>query len=105
MENTSVPSIQNSTFGEYVTHTCYLNACILRLVTPGTQPLTISNSYSNVMTWRSINSRGNIKMISDPDFEEIKTQYSPVSEVCERHKIVCCGKKAYNLHTKGEHAY
>ncbi|MEE8132095.1 MAG: hypothetical protein V3T40_00785 [Nitrososphaerales archaeon] len=57
------------------------------------------------MTWRSINSRGSIKLISDTDFEEIKMQYTPVIEVCERHKMVCCGKKAYNLHTKEEHAY
>ncbi len=72
---------------------------------PITQRLTISNSRTNTMTWRSINSRGSIKLISDTDFEEIKMQYTPVIEVCERHKMVCCGKKAYNLHTKEEHAY
>ena len=72
---------------------------------PNTQRLTISNSYSNVMTWRSINSRGNIKTISDFDADKLQMQYYPVSEVCQKHKMVCCGKKARTLHVKEEHSY
>ncbi len=72
---------------------------------PNTQRLTISNSRTNTMTWRSINSNGSIKTISDTRMEEIKMQYTPVIKVCEKHKMVCCGKKAYNLHAKGEHVY
>ena len=32
-------------------------------------------------------------------------QYTPVIEVCEKHKVVCCGKRARTLHAKGEHVY
>ncbi len=72
---------------------------------PNTQRLTISNSRTNIMTWRSINSSGSIKLISDPDVEEIKMQYTPVIKVCEKHKMVCCGKKARTLYVKEEHSY
>ena len=72
---------------------------------PNTQRLTISNSRTDTMTWRSINSNGSIKTISDTRMEEIKMQYTPVIEVCQKHKIVCCGKKARTLHVKEEHSY
>ncbi len=72
---------------------------------PNTQRLTISNSLTNAMTWRSINSNGSIKLISDTRMEEIKMQYTPVIEVCQKHKIVCSGKRAYVLHAREEHSY
>ncbi|MEE8132466.1 MAG: hypothetical protein V3T40_02715 [Nitrososphaerales archaeon] len=57
------------------------------------------------MTWRSIDARGIIKSLPDSDVDKLQMQYSPVSEICEKHEIVCSGKRAYNLHVKEEHVY
>jgi len=63
------------------------------------------NSFSNVMTWRSINAKGSIKFIPDSDLDKLQTQYIPIYDVCEKHKVVSCGRKAYVLHVQEEHSY
>lgn len=57
------------------------------------------------MPWRLVNSRGAVKILSDSDRGKIEREYYVVFYVCEKHRIVCTGKKAFVLHLQEEHAY
>jgi hypothetical protein len=52
-----------------------------------------------------LDAKGNIKQLSDIDINRLQRQYGVLYEVCERHKVVCYGKKAFSLHLQEEHAY
>ena len=57
------------------------------------------------MAWRMVNSKGTIEVLSEFVVNKLLIKYGHIYEVCERHRVICSGKKAYNSHVQKEHAY
>ncbi len=77
----------------------------LRPITANTQSLNFQIHNFAIMAWRIVDSRGNTKIVSDLDITSLRMQYYTIYEVCEKHRVVCRGKRAYSLHLQEEHAY
>ena len=58
-----------------------------------------------IMNWRMFDSKGTMKFLSDYDVNKLQRQYCKIYEVCEKHKVVCSGKRAFSLHLQEEHVY
>ena len=57
------------------------------------------------MAWKILDSRGNTRVLSECEVEELRRQTYKVYDACERHNVICSGKKAYVSHLQKEHAY
>lgn len=54
--------------------------------------------------WRIIDGKGSVKELPEEMITELRTQVY-IYKVCERHRIVCSGRKAHRLHLQEEHSY
>ena len=57
------------------------------------------------MAWRMVNAKGTTEVVSEFVVNKLLIKYGHIYEVCERHRVLCSGKKAYNSHVQKEHAY
>ena len=56
------------------------------------------------LAWRIIDGKGSVKELPEEMITELRTQVY-IYKVCERHRIVCSGRKAHRLHLQDEHSY
>jgi hypothetical protein len=68
-----------------------------------TESLNILNQSYNLQ-WRMIDGKGYVKELPEEMIEKLRVQVY-IYKVCERHKIVCSGRKAHRLHLQEEHSY
>ncbi|MGH9878716.1 MAG: hypothetical protein ACRD5H_13855 [Nitrososphaerales archaeon] len=62
----------------------------------------LNQSYD--IQWRIIDGKGSVKELPEEMIGKLRAQVY-IYKVCERHKIVCSGRKAHRLHLQEEHSY